>query len=60
MNKAAEAVPRFIQRRVLHIVFASTSGHAEYVVDALTDSKTITPSREIEAMMAEKTQRHGG
>ena len=34
---AAEAVPHFIQRRVLHIVFASTSGHTEYVVDALTE-----------------------
>jgi flavodoxin I len=54
---AAEAVPRFIQRRVLHIVFASTSGHTEYVVDALIDSlKSITPGWEIEETMAEKAQ----
>ena len=52
---AAEAVPHFIQRRVLHIVFASTSGHTEYVVDALTDSlKSIVPRWEIEATRAEK------
>ena len=30
---AAEAVPHLVQRRSLHIVFASTSGHTEYVVD---------------------------
>jgi flavodoxin I len=54
---AAEAVPRFIQRRVLHIVFASTSGHTEYVVDTLIDSlKRTTPGWEIEEMIAEKTQ----
>jgi len=40
----AEAVPHFIQRRFLHIVFASTSGHTEYVVEALIDSlKSTTP-----------------
>ena len=50
-------VPHFIQRRVLHIVFASTSGHTEYVVDALVDSlKSITPGWEIEKTMAEKTR----
>jgi flavodoxin I len=54
---AAEAVPQFIQRRVLHIVFASTSGHTEYVVDALIDSlKSIVPGWEIEETMAEKAQ----
>jgi flavodoxin I len=54
---AAEAVPQFIQRRVLHIVFASTSGHTEYVVDALIGSlKRITPGWEIEETMAEKAQ----
>jgi flavodoxin I len=53
----AEAVPQFIQRRVLHIVFASTSGHTEYVVDTLIDSlKRTTQGREIEETMAEKTQ----
>src|ERR1700704_5918678 len=54
---AAEAVPHFIQRQVLHIVFASTSGHTEYVVDALIDSlKSIIPAWEIEETKAEKTQ----
>ena len=53
----AEAVPHFIQCRVLHIVFASTSGHTEYVVEALIDSlKSSTPGWEIEETMAEKTQ----
>jgi hypothetical protein len=41
--KAAEAVPHFIQRRVLPIVFASSSGHTEYVLDTLVGSlKSIT------------------
>jgi flavodoxin I len=54
---AAEAVPRFTQRRALHIVFASTSGHTEYVVDTLTDSlRSFTQGWEIEATRAEKTQ----
>jgi flavodoxin I len=54
---AAEAVPQFIQRRVLHIVFASTSGHTEYVVDGLIDSlKRTTPGWEIEETTAEKAQ----
>jgi flavodoxin I len=54
---AAKAVPHFSQRRSLHIVLASTSGHTEYVVDALTVSlKSSTPGWEIEATMAEKTQ----
>ena len=57
MNNAAEAVSQLIQRRLLHIVFASTSGHTEYVVDALVESlKSITPGWEIEETMAEKTQ----
>jgi flavodoxin I len=57
VNNTAEAVPHFIQRRVLHIVFASTSGHTEYVVEALAASlKNIVPDWEIEATMAEKTQ----
>ena len=54
---AAEAVPHFTQRRVLHIVFASTSGHTEYVVDALIDFlKSIASGWEIQETMAEKTQ----
>jgi len=54
---AAEAVPQFIQRLSLHIVFASTSGHTEYVVDALINSlKSITPGWEIEQTKAEKAQ----
>ena len=58
MNSIADpagAVPQFPQRRVLHIVFASASGHTEYVVDALIDSlKNTIPGWEIEATMAEK------
>jgi flavodoxin I len=54
---AAEAVPQVIPRRTLHIVFASTSGHTEYVVGALTCSlKSMPPGWEIEQTMAEKTQ----
>jgi flavodoxin I len=54
---AAETVSHFVQRRSLHIVFASTSGHTEYVVDTLIDSlKSIFPGWEIEEAMAEKTQ----
>jgi flavodoxin len=55
--KAAEAVPHFVQRGSLHIVFASTSGHTEYVVESLIDSlKSITPGWKIEETMAEKAQ----
>jgi flavodoxin I len=54
---AAEAVQQFIQRLSLHIVFASTSGHTEYVVEALIDSLgSNTPGWEIEQTMAEKAQ----
>ena len=57
IDNAVEAVPPFIQRRLLHIVFASTSGHTEYVVDALVGFlKSIAPGWEIEETMAEKTQ----
>jgi flavodoxin I len=56
VNNAAEAIPQFIQRRFLHVVFASTSGHTEYVVESLIDSlKSITPGLAIEQTMAEKT-----
>jgi flavodoxin len=54
---AAEAFPHSIQRRLLHVVFASTSGHTAYVVDALVGFlKSTTPGWEIEETMAEKTQ----
>src|SRR5712664_848532 len=54
---AAEATSQFFKRRSLHIVFASTSGHTKYVVDALIDSlKSITPGWEVEETMAEKAQ----
>ena len=54
---ATEAAPHVIQRRVLHIVFASTSGHTEYVVEALIDSlRSIAPGWEIEETMAEKAR----
>jgi flavodoxin I len=57
VNNTANAAPHFIQRRVLHIVFASTSGHTEYVVDALIDSlKNTIPGWQIEETRAEKTQ----
>jgi flavodoxin len=53
---AVGGVPHVIQRRVL-IVFASTSGHTAYVVDALIGSlKSIAPGWEIEETVAEKTQ----
>jgi flavodoxin I len=54
---AADTVAHFVQRRSLRIVFASTSGHTEYVVDALTDFlQSTTPGWEIEETMAEKAQ----
>jgi flavodoxin I len=54
---AAEAVPPPVQRRSLHIVFASTSGHTQYVVEALIDSlKSTAPGLEIEETMAEKAR----
>ena len=54
---AVGGVPDFLRRRSLHIVFASTSGHTEYVVDALIDSlKSLAPGWEIDETMAEKTQ----
>jgi flavodoxin I len=54
---AVEAVPHLIQRRCLHIVFASTSGHTAYVVDALIDFlKSIATGWEIQETIAEKTQ----
>jgi len=60
MDNTANAVgdvPDSIRRRSLHIVFASTSGHTEYVVDTLIDSlKGMVPAWEIEETMAEKTQ----
>ena len=54
---AAGAASHFVQRRFLHVVFASTSGHTEYVVEALIETlKSTTPDWEIEEMMAEKAQ----
>jgi flavodoxin I len=54
---AAGGAPELIRRHFLHIVFASTSGHTEYVVDALIKSlKGIAPGWEMEQTMAEKTQ----
>jgi flavodoxin I len=54
---AAETVLHVVQPRSLHIVFASTSGHTAYVVDALIDSlKSITPGWEIEETTAEQAQ----
>jgi flavodoxin I len=54
---AAEAVPHFVQRPSCHIVFASTSGHTEYVVQAIIEPlRSTTPDWEIEETMAEKAQ----
>src|SRR5580704_13108427 len=58
MDNTAARIPNFTRSRfLLHIVFASTSGHTEYVVDSLIDSlKDIAPGWEIEKTMAETTQ----
>ena len=57
ISGATDAVLNLVQRRILHIVFASTSGHTEYVVKALTESlKSATPGWVIEETMAEKAQ----
>jgi len=54
---ASDAVAHFIQRRFLHIVVASTSGHTEYVVGALIDSlKSVAPGWEVEETMAERAR----
>jgi flavodoxin I len=54
---AARAASHLVQCRFLHVVFASTSGHTEYVVEALIDSlKTIAPGWEIDETLAEKAQ----
>jgi flavodoxin len=56
VNAGADAAVS-IQRRSLHIVFASTSGHTEYVVDTLMGSLgEFVPGWDIEKRMAEKTQ----
>jgi flavodoxin I len=54
---AARAASHFVQRRFLHVVFASTSGHTEYVVEVLIGSlRSITPGWEIDETLAEKAQ----
>jgi hypothetical protein len=60
MDNPGGRVPNFTRSGfLLHIVFASTSGHTEYVVDALIDSlKDIAPGWEIEETMAETSQPH--
>jgi len=51
------AAQQYVQRRILHIIFASTSGHTEYVVDALAEFlKSTAPDWEIEETMAVKAQ----
>jgi flavodoxin I len=45
------------QRRFLHLVFASTSGHTEYVVNALVESlNSAGPGWTVEETMAERVQ----
>ena len=47
----------FNHRQALHIVFASTSGHTEYVLDTLAGSlREFVPEWDIERRMAEQTQ----
>jgi flavodoxin I len=56
INAGADAAVS-TRRRSLHIVYASTSGHTEYVVDALIGSLgELVPGWDIEKRMAEKTQ----
>jgi flavodoxin len=53
----AQAFSENNQRLFLHIVFASTSGHTEYVVDALIKFlRPLVPRSQIAATRAEKTQ----
>ena len=53
----AQALSENNQRLFLHIVFASTSGHTEYVVEALIEAlSALAPGRQIAATIAEKTQ----
>lgn len=55
ITNADESVSRPISRRLLHIVYASTSGHTEYVIEKLSDClKSITQNWEIEKTRAEK------
>jgi flavodoxin I len=57
VNNTTSADPHVVQRRVLHIIFASTSGHTGYVVDALIGFlRSMTLGWEIEQTMAEKAQ----
>jgi flavodoxin len=53
----AQALSEVTERLFVHIVFASTSGHTEYVVDALIKFlRPLAPKRQIAATIAEKTQ----
>jgi flavodoxin len=53
----AQALSENNQRLFLHIVFASTSGHTEYVVEALIEAlSALAPGRQIAGTIAEKTQ----
>jgi flavodoxin I len=54
---ATGGIPASTGRLFLHIVFASTSGHTEYVVDVLADSlRGAFPGWEVEETIAEKTR----
>lgn len=60
MNSAATkqaSVLRSVRHRILHVVFATTSGHTEFVVDKLVEFLTgIIPEWVIEEALAEQTQ----
>jgi flavodoxin len=52
----AKALSEPTERLFVHIVFASTSGHTEYLVDTLIDFLSpLVPGRQIAATIAEKT-----
>jgi flavodoxin I len=48
-----------VRHRSLHVVFATTSGHTEFVVDKLVEALACTiPEWAIEETLAEKTRPH--
>jgi flavodoxin I len=57
ITNVAGGVADSIRRLCLHISYASTSGHTDYVVDVLIGSlKDMAPGWKIEKTMAERTQ----
>ena len=55
-NNPASVLPS-VRHRSLHVVFATTSGHTEFVVDTLVEALArLIPEWVIEETLAEKTQ----